>query len=385
MIDSAVNEGKVTPELRRQLASCGLDPSHAHTLPPAVYMDDALARLEEDRIFRRNWVGIGRADRFASEGSFEVLDIAGQSIIVLRGGDGVLRAFANTCRHRSARLLEGSGNCQKIRCPFHAWTYRLDGSLASAPHMEEVQDFDRADFGLVTYRVEERLGFAFICLDPLAPSLDETLVDFEELHSPWPMSTLVSTRRRSQVVDCNWKAFLEVFNEYYHLPFVHRHSINDVYKKPEPADVVTGAFASQFGGTEGTGSQLQGAQTTPLPKMPGITGREAAGVRYTWVFPNMAFAACVDALWIYEAYPMGANQCMVFQTTCFPAEAIARPEFESQSLAFYHRLDAALAEDIPALVNQHRGLSSPDAHPGRFQPLLEPNVAAFAKWYSAKI
>lgn len=224
-----------------------------------------------------------------------------------------------------------------------------------------------------------------LCLDHDTPNLDETLGDFAALHAPWPIEALVTTRRRSQVVDCNWKAFLEVFNEYYHLPFVHRDSINDVYKTPESGDVVTGAYASQFGSTEGTGSQLQGAQMPPLPMMPGMKGREAAGVRYTWVFPNMAFAAYVDAFWIYEAYPMGPNQCLVFQTACFPAETIARPEFQAQLAAFYHRLDAALAEDVPALINQHRGLSSPDARPGRFQPRLEPNVAAFANWYAGKI
>jgi phenylpropionate dioxygenase-like ring-hydroxylating dioxygenase large terminal subunit len=187
------------------------------------------------------------------------------------------------------------------------------------------------------------------------------------------------------VIDCNWKTFLEVFSEWYHLPFVHRDSINDVYKPPEPVDVVTGEYTSQFGGTEGTGSQLQGTKTAPMPMMPGLTGREAAGARYTWVFPNMAFAACVDALWIYEAYPMGGNQCLVFQTTTFPPETVKRPEFEAELAAFYHRLDTALAEDIPALMNQQRGLASPDACPGRFQSRLEPNIAAFAKWYASKI
>ena len=378
-------EDLLTPDLLAQLAACQRDAAHAQSLPPAAYVNDAFAKLEQDRIFRGSWFGIGRSDRFATEGDFETLDVAGQSIIVLRDREGVLRAFSNSCRHRGARLLEGAGNCRGIRCPFHAWAYKLDGSLAGAPHMEDASDFDRSAHGLVAYRAEERLGFAFLCLDQHAPDLDETLGDFAALHAPWPIEALVTTRRRSQVVDCNWKAFLEVFNEYYHLPFVHRDSINDVYKTPEPGDVVTGAYASQFGSTEGTGSQLQGAQMTPLPMMPGMKGREAAGVRYTWVFPNMAFAACVDAFWIYEAYPMGPNQCLVFQTSCFPAETIARPEFQAQLAAFYHRLDAALAEDVPALINQHRGLSSPDARPGRFQPRLEPNVAAFANWYAGKI
>ncbi len=381
----ATSDLELSPQMRENLMACDREADQARTLPPAAYVSETFAQLEQDQIFRKTWFGIGRADRFGNEGDFEALDLAGQSIIVVRDRDGKLQAFANTCRHRGARLMEGSGNCRGIKCPFHAWAYRLDGSLAAAPHMEAAPDFNRADYGLVTYRIEERLGFAFVCLNADAPSLDDTLGDFASLHAPWPITALVSTRRRSQVVACNWKAFLEVFNEYYHLPFVHRDSINDIYKTPDPADVVTGAFASQFGSTEGTGSQLQGAKTIPLPMMPGMVGREAAGVRYTWVFPNMAFAACVDAFWVYEAYPLGPDKCLVYQTTCFPAETIARPEFETQLAAFYHRLDAALAEDVPALMDQHRGLSSPDAQQGRFQPLLEPNVAAFAKWYARQI
>ena len=187
------------------------------------------------------------------------------------------------------------------------------------------------------------------------------------------------------MVDCNWKAFIEVFNEYYHLPFVHPDSIDDVYAPPDPGDDVAGAYASQFGATTGTGGLLQTEQASALPPMPGLTGREAAGVRYTWVFPNMTFAAGTDALWVYEAYPIGPNQCHVVQTACFPPETLSAPGADAKLAAYHSRLDAALAEDIPALENQHKGLAHPDARQGRFQPLLEPNVASFARWYANTI
>ena len=385
MLDQTANQDPLTPDLRAQLADCQLDAGHAKSLPPVTYVSDAFAKLEQDRIFRRGWFGIGRADRFANAGDFDTLDVAGQSIIVLRDREGKLRAFSNSCRHRGARLLEGEGTCRGIRCPFHSWAYKLDGSLVAAPHMENAPDFDRADNGLVAYRADERLGFAFVCLEPTAPDIDADLGDFATLHAPWPIASLVTTRRRSQVIDCNWKTFLEVFNEWYHLPFVHADSINDIYKPPELVDVTTGNYTSQFGSTEGSGSQLQGVETASMPMMPGLKGREAAGSRYTWVFPNMAFSVGVDALWIYEAYPLGASQCLVFQSTCFPPETVNRPEFPAELAELYHRLDTALSEDIPALVNQQRGLASPDARPGRFQSHLESNVAAFAKWYAGKI
>ncbi|MEX0303284.1 MAG: aromatic ring-hydroxylating dioxygenase subunit alpha [Leisingera sp.] len=250
--------------------------------------------------------------------------------------------------------------------------------------MERAEGFDKSSYGLVSYRAEERLGFAFVCLSPDAPGLDEHLGDFAALHSPWPMDQLVTVRRQEVEVDCNWKIFLEVFNEYYHLPFVHADSIDSVYAKPDAADRVTGAYASQFGATEGTGGLLESDQDKSLPEIPGLTGKAREGARYTWVFPNMAFAANRDALWCYEAYPLGASRCRVVQTSCFPAETFALADFAEKSEAYLKRMDAALKEDIEALVNQQRGLACPDAQPGRFQPDLEPNVAAFARWYSGR-
>ena len=371
----------MTTNLNDALQACIAPPESALSLPPSCYTDAEWTKTELG-LFRTNWIGVGRADQVAEPGTYRTLDIAGQSIILLRDRDGVLRALANTCRHRGARLLEGEGECRGIRCPFHSWAYRLDGSLVAAPHMDDAPGFDRQDYGLIAYRAEERLGFAFICLDPAAPPLDDVLGDFAQIHAPWPMETLVTTRRRELHVDCNWKAFIEVFNEYYHLPFVHPDSIDDVYSQPDPATPTTGAYASQFGATEGTGGLLQTEQDRALPPIPGLTGRAAAGVRYTWVFPNMTFAAGTDALWVYEAYPLGPDKCHVVQTACFPPETLALAGADVKLEAYHDRLDAALAEDIPALVNQQRGLSNPDARQGRFQPLLEPNVANFANWYA---
>ncbi|XDZ65336.1 aromatic ring-hydroxylating dioxygenase subunit alpha [Alphaproteobacteria bacterium LSUCC0684] len=372
-------------EFREKLSYCNKPLNEAWSLPPAAYTDPAVLDVEVDRIFRRHWICLGRADQVAGEGEYMCLDFAGQSIILIRDKGGNLRAFANTCRHRGARLLDGAGRIAGIRCPFHSWAYKLDGSLAGAPHMEAANGFCKSDFSLISYHVTERLGFIFVCLAETAPDLNEALGDFTAIHAPWPVENLISTRRQRFEVECNWKAFLEVFNEYYHLPFVHPDSIDDLYATPDPGDEVQGNFATQFGSTEGTGALLQTTQEKPLPLMPGLKDREAAGVRYTWIFPNMTFAAGVDALWMYEAYPLAANRCLVYQTACFPPETVQQNDFEDRVKAYYHRLDAALDEDIPALVNQQRGLSDPNARQGRFQPLLEPNVASFAKWYAREM
>lgn len=356
----------------------------AHSIPPAYYTSQELTTAEITKVFRSGWVGVGRADLVSEPGDFVTLDFAGQNLILLRDKSGHLQAHANSCRHRATRLVDGSGSCKRLRCPFHCWSYALDGKLIAAPRMERATGFEKSDYGLVSYRAEERLGFAFVCLSEEATDIDSHLGDFADIHAPWPMDSLISVRRQELEVACNWKAFLEVFNEYYHLPFVHPNSINSVYAKPDVPDAVNGAFASQFGTTDGTGGLLEGDQDMSLPLMPGLSGQAQQGARYTWVFPNMTFAANRDALWCYEAYPLGANKCRVVQTSCFPQQSIALPDFGERSAAYLKRMDEALAEDIVMLVTQHAGMVCPDAKPGRFQPDLEPNVASFARWYSAK-
>lgn len=372
-------------QFHNALQDCRQPPKAAMSLPPAAYAAAEVLTMENSQIFGQGWIALGRADQLPQPGDYRCLDFAGQALIIIRGKDKALHVHANTCRHRGARLLNGEGNTSGIRCPFHSWAYKLSGELAGAPQMEDADGFCKEDFGLISFPVQERLGFVFTCLGGDAPDLDDQLGNFSALHRPWPLEGLVTTRVREFTAACNWKAFIEVFNEYYHLPFVHPDSIDDVYNLPEPALAATGAFTAQFGSTEGTGGLLQDSQDTPLPLMPGLTGGHAAGVQYSWVFPNMTFAAGVDAMWVYEAYPLEAGQCLVRQLACFPPETVANARFEEAAQGYYHRLDAALAEDLPALENQHKGLANRHATPGRFQPLLEPNVAHFAAWYAGRM
>ncbi len=384
-IPEVTHEDGEVAELNHDLARCMAPVAQACSLPPVCYhRSDVLAR-EQSAVFRGGWLPIGRADMVRKAGDYVTMDVAGVSIIVLRDKKGEPRAFANTCRHRGAQLMSGEGTTDLIRCPFHCWTYRLSGELIGGTHLDQTEKFDKANYGLIKFAVTERAGFLFVCLEDKAPDIDAQLGDFEELHAPWPLADLVSTRRREFEVGCNWKGFLEVFNEYYHLAFVHPDSLNDIYELPDPADAVTGAYASQFGATEGTGGLLKSQQEHALPTMPGLVGRAAMGARYTWIYPNLTFAAGTDALWIYEAYPLGPERCRVVQTICFPPETIAAPGFEEKAAQYYHRLDAALDEDVPALENHHNGLTSPFATPGRYSVLMEPNVASFAAWYAQRL
>ena len=275
-------------------------------------------------------------------------------------------------------------NAGQFDAPFIAGITALTGRLVAAPHMEDTRDFSYETAGLVEFKTKIHAGFIFVCLNRDPPDFEQHIGDFDRLHSPWPIESLVSTRRIRFENDCNWKLFLDVFNEYYHLPYVHPDSINDVYKQPDAGESTSGAYASQFGETDGTGGLLAAEQVHTLPPIPGLDGREARGTRYTWVFPNMTFAASTEAMWTYEAYPLGPRRCAVYQTICFPQQSVDLADFDDRARYYYERFDAAVEEDRLALENQQRGVNSPFTRPGRYCVGLEPNVSKFASWYAAQ-
>ncbi len=357
----------------------------SRTLPPPCYSEESIHEQELRTIFRRSWVSVGRWDRWKAPGDYAAMEVAGIPIVVLRDNQGVLRAYANTCRHRGAKLLDGEGSCRTIRCPFHRWTYALDGRLLKAPRMDAAPAFDLSTYGLIPVRIDTRAGFVFVCFDDDVEPLDAWLGDFPELHRPWSLSELVSTRRREFELSCNWKSFLEVFNEYYHLPSVHADSFGDIFDPPDAPDEVTGSYASQFGTTQGTGGLLKDSQDQALPIQAGLQGRNREGTRYTWVFPNLTFAAGTEATWIYETHSITPDRTRVHMTTCFHPETTGQPEFEERIEHYYERMDTALEEDIATLENQHAGLCSPLARQGRYCARLEPNVASFAFWYAGQL
>ena len=190
-----LNGGDV--EFREALGRCVAPVAEAYSLPPVCYRDARVLEREAGVVFRGAWLPLGRADMVRRPGDFATLEIAGVPLIVLRDKAGGLRAFANTCRHRGARLLTGDGTTDLIRCPFHCWTYRLSGELVGGPHMNDTRNFDRADFGLVGFRTDVRAGFAFVCFDDDAPDLDAQLGDFEAVHADWPLARLTSSRARN--------------------------------------------------------------------------------------------------------------------------------------------------------------------------------------------
>ena len=375
---------RLSEELESALRDASRDISEASTLPPECYTGAEVLAAETRGLLRQSWLGIARSDELREPGDYSTFELAGTPLIVLRDDEGALRVFANTCRHRGTRLLDGRGNAARIRCPFHGWTYGLDGGLRGATRMGAAQGFRPADMGLVEFRIAERGGFVFVTLSDEAPAIDEWLGAFADLHSPWRFEELTTTRRRELEVDCNWKLFLEVFNESYHLEYVHASTFGGIYLEPELPDEAGGCVQTSFSPTAGTGGLKSDEQEHVLPPMPGLGARARSGTRYTWIFPSLTFAAGSEALWGYGARPLGPARCRVTQWVCFPPETATSPGFEAKAERYYARMDEALAEDIAVLERQQLGMDSPFARAGRWSD-LEHGAAAFAAWYAKRL
>jgi len=362
-----------------------LPTAQASGMSPHYYTDLEIFNREK-QASRSCWIGIGRADRVGPGPSYLADVVADVPILITRSHDGVLRGFANTCRHRGSKIMdEGSGPCRRLSCPFHGWTYDLDGQLLSVGHMDEAEDFSKADNGLTPITVAERFGFLFVNILSDAGSIDDWLQDFGPIHAPWNLSSMVSVRRKTFEIRCNWKLFLEVFNEYYHIQLVHKKTFNDLYDVPDAPEPVGGQFVTQFGthGREGSVASLDDGCV--LPPLPGLSGRQLYGTRYSWIFPAMAFAASLDCAWSLEAEPITPGLTRCTTTVMLPPESLKDLDAEASLQSVYKRMDDSMDEDIIALERQQAGLESPLARAGRFSPTHEPNVHAFQRWWTDRL
>jgi choline monooxygenase len=193
------------------------------TIPFDWYSDPAVARLEQDRIFRRSWQYAGRAEQVAEAGSFLTCDLGGIPIVVVRGKDEELRALLNVCRHRGSLVCEGEGKRETLQCPYPAWTYGLDGSLRAAPRGDREPGFDKSELGLLPARVDTWGPFVFVNPDPEAAPLAEILGELPELlaSSGGDLGSLRFLERSSSSYEANWKVCCENFLECYHCQVAH--------------------------------------------------------------------------------------------------------------------------------------------------------------------
>jgi len=383
-----------------------LDPRHfdgvwkpyleAETLPPWCYTSPEWYALEVERLFKRSWNLIGHASRIPEPGDYFTLEFCGMPLIVARDRDGAIGAFANSCRHRSAILLEGAGNCKGgIKCLYHGWVFAADGRLTGAPGMEDVHDFDRARWGLKPVRLERWGGFLFVTFDEATPSLAEWLGDAVELAKPYGIERLKMTHRAEYQVRCNWKLYIENFKDNSHIKTVHANTLyQQVLNYTGPLEYVgtRGEWFGAFLPHEGTRTILKGVGVKGVregvkgfPPIREFTeGKVREGSFYPTIYPGTCIGLCVDSAWFLEIIPHGPNRMTLAVNSCFHEETVARPDFAALAPLYYQRMDIAVPEDNAVNETVQKGLSAPHASQGRLGH-MEAGVSQVNQFWAAKV
>ena len=347
----------------------------ARTLPPWCYSSEDFCRREIERVFLKTWQFVGRTDEIAEPGAYLCAETAGGPVILLRDEQGAVRAFANSCRHRGARLLKDTGQCERIVCPYHGWTYRLDGALRGATEMDQTVDFDRAEYGLTPVRIATWQGFIWISFDPDVESLESYFGDLFERFASYQFDDMVVTRRSRYELGCNWKLIVDNAHEAYHTGVVHGGSIG-----AQQADALEtrGNWEALFHPLEHSVAVLPGEMTS-FEHIDGLEGDLGHGTHFTLLCPNTQFACVQDCMWWMTLIPLGPERCINEIGFCFPRGTVARDDFDEVVEKYYHRWDVSIDEDNDTGELQQHGLSSVLREPGPYS-YTEDVVHRFANW-----
>ena len=205
---------------KRSIAELIADQKPGYSLEQRFYTDPAIYALELERVIYRNWILAGHASQLSNPGDFKVLNVAGESAIIVRGTDGTLKGFANVCRHRGSLVcLEQDGHTDKFSCPYHGWLYDIDGKLIAARNMPE--DFDMAAHGLNSVSVDVIHGLIFVCFTDTPPSLEGAKRDLAEPMAMFDFENLKVAAQKNYEIPANWKLSIENYQECYHCATAH--------------------------------------------------------------------------------------------------------------------------------------------------------------------
>ncbi len=349
--------------------------ARAHAMPAGFYTSDEVFTRERSAIFLKNWVFAGREDQTPNPGDYRTIDTVGGPVILIRGEDGVQRAFGNFCRHRGALLLEGSGNSSRIMCPYHAWSYFSDGKLYGCPDMADAEGFDRVENGLVPVRMESWAGFLFLCFDPEGPSLIETLGDLPERMGSHKLDRMRCTWTIQLDCACNWKSILENAMETYHTGTVHRDSVGAQTSRSIPT---TGDWLCIQVLSDQSIATLPDQAPSFLP-IEGLDEDARQGTYFTVIHPTTQFAVAQDCMWWLSVLPIAADRTVLEIGGCFPEDVVQLPDFEARAAPYYDRWEQVGREDMGVLEGQQKAFSSVLYRPGALSG-REDQVQAIGLW-----
>ena len=347
--------------------------SQAHTIPAAWYTDPRIAQLELDNVFARNWQAVGRTEQVATPGQFVTATVAGEPIVAVRGSDNNLRAFYNVCRHHAMTVMnEPCGQAQHMRCPYHGWTYNLEGELRGMTEFEGVENFERSRNGLVPVRVDTWENFVFVNLDAQAESLTDFLGALVERAKPLGFVDLKFVERRSYTLNCNWKVYVDNFLDGgYHVPHMHK-GLNSVLDYTSyTIENVDRCCVQSSPVSVDTKSESNAAAT-----------RKGDRAYYFWQYPNYMLNWYEGYLDTNLVLPLGVDRCEVIFDFYFGDTTEEQMPYIRQSMGVSELVQQ---EDIVICDGVQRGLSSRAYQAGRLSVRREAGEHLFHRLLAADL
>ena len=350
----------------------------ARAMPKSVYTTEAFLNYELENVFKKDWFCAGRSDSLKNIGDYLTLELAGQPIMVLRDNDNKIRAQSNVCRHRMSTLLEGSGNTRSIICPYHAWTYGLNGALRGAPAMTLNENFNKKDYCLPEIKCEEWLGWIMISLNSKAKPINNSLSEVSDLIGDFQMETYTQTFSETHVWDTNWKVLAENFMESYHLPVCHSGTIGGL-SKLEEMNCPPGrdAFNYHFILKE-PHFKLANAH----PSNTTLKGDWRRTTVLLAIYPSLLITLTPGYFWYLSLHPKGVGQVLINFGGGMSPEFVNDPDAQDHFKAVKTLLDNVNVEDKGCTEKVFKGLLSEHATPGHLSHLERPNYD-FAKYLAS--
>ena len=359
----------------------------AQGLPAAAYTSEEFLKLERQRLFPRHWMGVGFDSDVPTSGDAWPISAAGWPLLMVRGRDGHLRVFHNICPHRGmSPVSEPCRNLSTIRCPWHSWTYDLDGTLIAQPNIggvgiNQADGFDRATLGLREVRSDVFLDTVFVNLDGKAPPLADYVAPFTRYFRDFDFSLLRRDHARGSdgYWDVNWKIGFESGIEDYHLPWVHP----ELFERPVPWQG-RGFVDGMMIGTEDEisnehRSSIVDVEKDALPVFPGLPDGAAWRGNFMMIFPNVGFTVLADHFDSFIMLPETPTRSWLHSALYFVGDEALTPRFEAARQKVREAWDLIGEQDVPVARRVQANQFARDAAgiPNRFSPVWENAIQRF--------
>ncbi len=377
-----VNSDVLSDAFFESFGSSNVPLEKANTLPPACYTDAAFYQFEQEALFNHEWLCVGREAQVAKPGDYFTTRIIGEPIIVARDREGVVHAMSAVCQHRAMLVAEGAGNTRGFVCPYHHWTYGLNGDLVGAPAMSRTCDFEKSSAGLPAFKVEIWLGFIFINFDRDAAPLAPRLAEVGKAIANYRLDEAETLTPFTGQFPWNWKVMFENNNDGYHASRLHQGPLHNfvpseraVFPESDPGD----AGFLRFNGTLHPDASFNPTQRAVLPIFPHLVDEDRGRMTFANVPPTLSLVMTSDLVIYLILRPDGAET--MEQDTGFLVAPGA-----TKDPAFEHRLEMIMtssrkiiAQDMHVDELVQQGLRSRFATRGRYS-WQEGAQSQFNRW-----